>query len=273
MARLALALLGDYRAMLDEKPIAGFESVKVRALLAYLAVEAQHPHRREALAALLWPEQPESDARANLSQALFNLRSILGDRPRRPSLLSVTRETIGLNGACDSWTDVTSFISLLQSCEKHPHAQIETCEACLPRLQEAAALYRGSLLQDLAVHDSVPFEEWVLLKREYLHRLAMEALGWLALGHERRGDYALGLQCARRQIELDPWREEAQRQVMRLLVLSGQRSVALAQYEACRRALAEELGVEPVAETVALYEQIRRGALAQSPHIIMGPIH
>ena len=48
---------------------------------------------------------------------------------------------------------------------------------------------------------------------------------------------------------------------MRALALGGQRSAALAQYEACRRLLADELGVEPAPETTALYEQIRRGTL------------
>jgi DNA-binding SARP family transcriptional activator len=45
----------------------GFESIKVRALLAYLAVEAKWPHRRKALAGLLWPDLPDETARTNLA--------------------------------------------------------------------------------------------------------------------------------------------------------------------------------------------------------------
>jgi len=56
---------------------------------------------------------------------------------------------------------------------------------------------------------------------------------------------------------MEPWREEAHRQLMRILAHSGQRSAALAQYKVCRRILAEELGVEPDAETQALYARIR----------------
>ena len=36
---------------------------------------------------------------------------------------------------------------------------------------------------------------------------------------------------------------------MRGLALAGDRSAALAQYEACRRVLAAELGIEPEVET------------------------
>ena len=64
---------------------------------------------------------------------------------------------------------------------------------------------------------------------------------------------------ARRCLQLEPWDEQAHRQVMQALALQGQRSAALAQYEACRKALAEELGVEPEPETTRLYQGIRAG--------------
>ena len=62
---------------------------------------------------------------------------------------------------------------------------------------------------------------------------------------------------ARRRVALAPWREDAQRDLIRLLAATGQRSAALRQYRACVRALEEELGAEPSAETGALYEEIR----------------
>ena len=49
----------------------------------------------------------------------------------------------------------------------------------------------------------------------------------------------------RRIVEIEPWREDAQRRVMELLAESGQRAAALKQYELCRQVLLEELGVEP----------------------------
>ena len=53
MSRLDIMLLGPFQATLDGKPLTGFHSNKVRALLAYLAVEADRPHHREVLAGLL----------------------------------------------------------------------------------------------------------------------------------------------------------------------------------------------------------------------------
>jgi predicted ATPase len=85
----------------------------------------------------------------------------------------------------------------------------------------------------------------------------LQALIQMAGYHERRGDYAQTQRYASHQLELDPWREEAHRLLMRVLAVSGQRSAALEQYERCRRVLAAELGVEPAQETTALYERIR----------------
>ncbi len=64
---------------------------------------------------------------------------------------------------------------------------------------------------------------------------------------------------ARRILQLEPWREEAHRQLMLLLAQSGQRSAALAQYELCRQALRSELNVEPDAATLELVARIRAG--------------
>jgi predicted ATPase len=123
-------------------------------------------------------------------------------------------------------------------------------------------LYRGEFLEHFSAGDSHLFEEWVLLKREWFHREAMEALIHLANYHERRGDMRQARRYAQRQVEMEPWREEAHRQLMRLLALDDQRSAALAQYRACREALAGELGIEPTDETTALNESIRAGEAA-----------
>ena len=58
MARLSIRLLGPYQIALYGQPVTAFESDKVRALLAFLAVESERAHRRETLAGLLWPGDP-----------------------------------------------------------------------------------------------------------------------------------------------------------------------------------------------------------------------
>jgi DNA-binding SARP family transcriptional activator len=79
----------------------------------------------------------------------------------------------------------------------------------------------------------------------------------LSVLHEQHGKLPQAIDPLRRLLALEPWREEMHRQLMKLLVRSGDRSAALRQFERCRQLLAEELDVEPSPDTIALYEQIR----------------
>jgi predicted ATPase/DNA-binding SARP family transcriptional activator len=261
MARLALALLGTLQVTLDDQPVTGFATDKVRALLAYLALEAR-PHRREVLAELLWPGQPGTAARKSLRVALTTLRQAIDDQNANPPFLLITRETVQLNPAGDATLDVTSFIELLGHRECHAHPPGGLCAKCVTRLSEATRLYRGELLQQVVVRDSVMFEEWLTLSRERLHRQALDALGRLAAYHEMRGEDEHARRYAWRTLALEAWDEAAHRCLIRVLARNGQRTAALAQYERYRKVLADELGVEPSVETTALYEQLRGGALA-----------
>ena len=187
MAHLAVSLLGPPQATYDGQPLTGFESAKVWALFAYLLVEADRPHPREALMALLWPEQPDAVARHNLRQALANLRQVLGDRNHEPPFLHITRAAVQFDvAACE--LDVATFTARLTLAERHPHRDADACAPCARWLRQAVALYRGPFLVHIYVRESVTFEEWVTLKREALHQQALDALARLARYEQRRGE-------------------------------------------------------------------------------------
>lgn len=259
MAHLSIALLGAFRVTLAAQPLTTFRSVKNQALLAYLAVEAERPHTRAALAGLLWPEEPEAKARHNLRQALLQLRTLL--QGAAPAYLAITPSTVQFQRMSNHWLDVNAFQELLNTCEHHPHTDLVTCTPCLTRLGQAVDLYHGDFLHGLFVDDSAALEEWILLQRAHYHHAVLDALYQLAAVYEQQPDYGLALRYARRQIELDPLREEAYVQAMRALALSGQRSEALAQYAACRQSLADELGVPPGVEVETLRQQIEANEL------------
>src|SRR5512137_1415086 len=130
MPSLSLSLLGPFQATLGGQPIAGFESSKVRALLAYLAVEADRPHSRDELIGLLWPEQPDATARANLRQALANLRNAIGDRASDAPFLSTTSDSIQFQRTEQCSIDAMVFMGLIAACKAHAHRRLETCRSC-----------------------------------------------------------------------------------------------------------------------------------------------
>lgn len=259
MPHLKLGVLGPLQIAFADALLAKLESDKTRALLVYLAVQADRAHCREALIGLLWPEVPEETARHNLRQALFNLRHAIGDRTANPPYLLITRTEIQFNRASEHSLDVSEFDTHIAAAENHSHRQIETCALCASHLEKAVDLYRGKFLQEFFLEDTAEFEEWALTQREARHQRALDAFSRLADYYELHGDIDAARVCASRQLELDPWREQAHRQMIRVLARKGQRSAALAQYETCRHLLANELGVEPSSETRELYEGIKDG--------------
>ena len=263
MPALEMRLLGPFQVKINHNSVDGFRSDKVRALLAYLAVEAGRPHRREALAALLWPEWNDQEALNNLRKSLHRLRQALdeGTPGLSEGLLSISRQDISLN-ASDVWLDVHVFRARLGEIEAHAHRSLAHCPGCLEKLTQAIDLYQTELLQGFSLKDAYAFDEWLAIEREALRFQALASLYALSEAYEQRGSYPQAAQYAARQLAIDPWNEEAQRQLMRALALDGKRSQALAQFEICKRTLAEQLGVEPSNETLALHKQILEDRLS-----------
>jgi predicted ATPase/DNA-binding SARP family transcriptional activator len=259
-SKLCLKLLGGIQITNGQLPVTGFVSRKAQVLLCYLAVTGR-PHTREALAGLLWGEMPETDAKMNLRQALANLRKLADPH------LVITRQTVAFNQQNPYWLDVETFTRCLEEVQWQQNQPI-TAELATS-LAEAVALYQGDFLEGFHVGDALAIEEWMLGLRERLRELALQGLYALSTYHLTRREYAAGLDYTTRLLALDPWREEAHRQLMLLLARNGQHNAALAQYRTCCRMLAEELGVEPMAETTALYKRIQ--AMPATPVVNLPP--
>jgi DNA-binding SARP family transcriptional activator/tetratricopeptide (TPR) repeat protein len=250
MTKLVVRLLGGFQVELGGKAVYDFGTDKARALLAYLVVEADRPHRRAALAGLLWPERPDTVARTNLRQALARVRRALSD-VTPPYFLFVTPTDVQFNTASDTRLDVAELAAFASS------------PACRRQILPAALC--ADFLDGFAMPDSEPFEEWVLSRQEHYHRLAIDTLAAQNAYLEGIGDYEQAEAAARLQLQLEPWLEEAHRRCMRALALGRRRSEALHQYEVCCRALQAELGVEPSASTQALYADILAERIAPLP--------
>lgn len=262
MSQLNIQLFSQFHVTLEQQVIVTFDSDKGRALLAYLAVEADRVHSRSRLAALFWPDYPEESARTNLRQTLRQLRLAIHDEDATPAFLTITRQTLQCNPDAAITVDVLTFQRLLRDVASHAHPALTSCAVCQHHLQVAVALYRGDFLAGLTIQESIGFEEWRRIKQEELHLQAIQALQQLVTRYEQQGDDEQAQTYAARLLAIEPWYEEAHRQLMRSLARSGQRSAALAQYQRCRQILADELGVAPETATTALYEQIQTGAFA-----------
>ncbi|MDQ2912003.1 MAG: hypothetical protein M3T56_01975, partial [Chloroflexota bacterium] len=219
-----------------------FDTRKATALVVYLALTGR-PHRRESIAALLWPEHDEEHARGALRRTLSVIRTGLGGR----------------------WLDTDGDTLALQG----PGLQVDVVELrralAEGRLLEGVTLHRGDLLAGFALRDAPAFDEWQASESERLRIEVGKALERLVAQEEAAGALDRAIAQGRRWLELDALHEPAHRALMRLHALAGDRAAALRQYRECVTLLDRELGVAPHAETRALERAIHEGASVSSP--------
>ena len=256
MPKLSIALLGTPTVLLEGRPVF-FGYDKLRALLAYLALEAAQPVRREKLAGLLWPDQSEQSAQDSLRQALSRLRQAIGDRQSDHPLLLIERETVHLPLSSEVWLDVQVFQDSLARTSRHLHRHPQACETCAQLRRTACETYRGNFLADLSLPDSDLFEDWAAARRERLSQQAVDAFTQLIGYDEWKGDDSCLQQDILNLLKLDPWNETGHAAWMKLLVRSGQRPEAVSHYQKVRQTLSDELGIEPSTDLTQVYEKIK----------------
>ena len=266
MSELIFSFLGPIQLSHPQTGEITITKRKAMALLVYLVIEVDHPHTRESLLGLLWPEYSTAAAQNNLRVTCSQLQKYLekAQEDAQPYLIS-NRLDLQFNPLSRYELDVTLFRNLIEACRTHAHpGQPGDCDECAARLAQAVKLVRGPFLDGFSLPDCPAFDEWLFFQRERLHLQITAALEQLADFHERTGNGAETETYVRRLLEFDPLREYAHRQLMRVLADAGKRSAALAQYEICCRLLVDELGVSPAPETTLLAEQIRMLASAQN---------
>ena len=247
---LKISLLGGLTITKNGEAVTGLASRKAEALVAYLAY-TKRPYARETLADLLWDDRSPKQALGNLRVLLTSLRKRL-----KPYVI-ITRQTVAFNLNSNYHLDTAELVERVAATQEEMAGAEILSDAAVAELQQAVAFYRGDFLAGFYLRESRGFEEWALLERERLRRVVIDALQNLVVHHLANRTYQDGLNYAARLLELAPFREEAHRWMMRLLVRTGQRNVALQQYQSCRRLLNEELGVEPMLATTRLYHQIK----------------
>jgi two-component SAPR family response regulator len=113
--------------------------------------------------------------------------------------------------------------------------------------RRALSIYRAPFLENLDM-------PWVLERREKLQRLFLEALIGLARYHKSANQPESALGYYMRALKEAPQREDIQRDVMRIYQTLGFPDEARRQYQMLQEYLQDTIGVEPGAETQALFK-------------------
>ena len=254
--RLHVGLLGPVRIEVDGRALA-VDTRKALALLAYLAVSGR-PASRELLAALLWPESADEEARSALRRTLSVLKTALAGAALG---YQIERQLPSATGRSTSTCGTFSGMSLVPR-DHGATRPIRPCPTCLRWLGVAAELDRGDFMEGFALRDSEAFDEWQRAETEGHRRDRVGTLERLARAQMAAGSWEAAIDAGRRWLDIDQLHEPAHRLLMAVLARSGEPAAAIRQYRECVRILDAELGVAPLPETTELYEAIRAGRIA-----------
>jgi DNA-binding SARP family transcriptional activator/tetratricopeptide (TPR) repeat protein len=233
--RLEILLLGHLEISFDGAPWHFSVPPRAAGLLGYLAVHAGESVSRASLAAMLWPDEPDDEARSKLRRYLHLLQRALPPSPK--PWFAATVKTLAWESRPDAQIDVVEFVRA----------------AGERRYADAIERYRGPFLDGY-------YEEWVLAERERFAERFMEVCRTAAIAARRDRDFDAAIRYTDRMLAVDEWREDALRLAMTCRYESGDRSAALALFKRYAARLASEVKVEPSPETRALHGAILENA-------------
>jgi DNA-binding SARP family transcriptional activator len=214
-------------------------------LVRFLLVHGPDPVPEDLLLEAFWPDKAPRAARHSLQTAVSSARRVL-DAPGAGSVVEAGERGYRLRLERDA-----------VDCERFERAAaaalVERGPQRIRLLAAADALWSGEPLPEER------FADWADAWRRRLGDRHVAVLTALAQDRLAAGDVPDATRAARRLVEQDPLNEAGHRTLMTAYARAGRRSEALRQYLECRRALVQQLGVEPAAETADLQRRILAG--------------
>jgi len=201
-----------------------------------------HPEglTKEQIGNIFWPDSTQSELKLRFKNTIYRLRHAAG----KDVILFQGDDRYLFNREMDYEYDVEVFLKEIAQAEK-----ADTAEKKEAHLLNAVAAYKGDYLPGLD-------DDWVVIERERLFQMYMDALLMLANSALDRKDYESSLAFCQKALQEDSCFEDAHRIAMRVFAAQGNRALLVRQYEQCRQALLEEVDAQPSYQTQMLYKTL-----------------
>ncbi|NDJ61143.1 MAG: AAA family ATPase [Chloroflexi bacterium] len=220
---------------------------KATALLGYLAA-TNAPQTRAQMYTLLWPDSVGEAASKNLRNMLWTIRKTCGTDP-------IDSEGDLLTLCSDVWVDVDAFSQLSAEAKsgsaRHPEAL----------RVEGFALYRGSFLQGISLHNMDEFEYWLGIEREHRRQQFFEFATNLIERWRQLKDWQGVVDTALPALHVDNLHETINCALIEAYARLGDRPKAIRQYNLLSDLMRQELNTVPSASTRAVYQAIVDGEI------------
>lgn len=235
--------------LVTERALAGRQG---RLAFVFLVANRSRPVGRNELADVIWPEEPPPEADAALSAILSKLRAVLKTLgPPAEASIDVGSGSIGIRLPGRTWVDI-----------EEAAGAIDEAEGALRAADWARAWGFANVVVSIARRPFMQDHEagWIQANRLMLRTLLTRGLECLAAVSQFTGESSLALQYTNEVLKLEPFRESAYQQLMRLHATMGNNAEALRVFEQCRTLLREELGASPSPQTEAVFLKILRAS-------------
>ena len=213
-------------------------------LTRFLLTRADEAVPEDEIFEALWAGREAGSARRSLQVTVSQARAALDTPDKRRTAIEASDRSYRLVLAPHDEVDFLAFEQLTAM------ALTETGDTRRAMLERAAATWGGDPLPEDR------YEPWVSVWRERLRDAYSQVLSELVAVCRDSGDAPAEIQHARHLVALDPLNEASQRILIAAYARAGRRADALRQFMECRRALVDELGLEPSADTTGLHARV-----------------
>jgi DNA-binding SARP family transcriptional activator len=241
--------LGRLQMTHNGKHLPALRSGIEQTLLTRLLLNSGRPILRKKLIQSFWPSSQEAAAKNCLNVAISHLRAYLKREFQSKAQIVFYDQSYSIQSECIIHSDVQLFTALYERA-KQAESQGHN-KTAISTYQQMSSLYRGHFLENINRENKWTEDQQMLYKETYL-----DCLGRLSTLLMNQSQYMPAVQAAEKILQIDPCVELAHRRIMKAYKLQGQRSKAIRQYILCQKTLSSELGLEPDADTKALFRKL-----------------
>ncbi len=239
--KMVIRALGRIQVKVSDHQVSSSDwQVQTARDLFFLLLAHPEGLSKEEIGELFWPDSSTSELKLRFKNTIYRLRHAAG----KDAILFQGESLYLFNREMDYEYDVESFQKEIGLAEKG-----ETREQREVHYLNALKHYKGPFLPDLD-------DTWVIVERERLNQVYMEALLKLANLYLEAHAYDSAIELCQRALKDDSCQEDAHRTAMRVYAAIGNRALIIRQYEQCRVALLNEVDAPPSFQTQALFDAL-----------------
>ncbi|OLE51407.1 MAG: hypothetical protein AUG51_23210 [Acidobacteria bacterium 13_1_20CM_3_53_8] len=248
---LTINMLGPVEIFRDPaRPLAADAWVTKRArdILCFIASRRHRRASKDSIIDTFWGETDFDAIEKNFHPTISHIRKALNsNQALKQNFLLYRDGDYQLNPEFSYRIDTEEFDRLVLEGEQARRSREFT--RCIDAYERAITLYRGEFMQG-------SYDEWAEEQRSYYREKHLQMLVALAAVAQSAEEWTRSLELAQEILRDDPFREDIHCMIMRAHAALGNRMAVKEQYESLRRLLKKELGVEPVAETQKVYQEL-----------------